>query len=143
MLRTSSAWAFAAVLSATAGAASAAAQTTPATATPLPMASPVPVPAAKLYRVDDGVFEIEMGKPIDLTNRRILLWIGPHRDGCCDLTLNGQRFAPWQAGSRLNLKEIPWTRQHVADRAECYLDIIEVVVPKGGKSTATFRLHCI
>lgn len=104
---------------------------------------PIPVGNAKLFRVDEGVFEIEFGKPIDLTNRRILLWIGPNRDGCCDLTLNGQRFSPWQTGSRLNLKDINSTKQHVADRDQCYLDIIEVVNPKGGKGTATFRLHCI
>lgn len=103
----------------------------------------IPVGNAKLFRVDEGVFEIELGKPIDLTNRRILLWIGPDRDQLFNLTLNGQRISPWQIGSRLNLKDINSTKQHVADRDQCYLDIIEVVNPKGGKGTATFRLHCI
>jgi len=41
------------------------------------------VPAGKLMRVDEGVFDLKIGRSIDLTNRRVLLSIQYRRDKNC------------------------------------------------------------
>lgn len=113
---------------------------------PLPIAKRFVVQVAKLLRVDEGVFELEIGKAIDLTDRKILLSIrlsSSHRKECCQITLNGER-ASWRAvGSRIDLKRERGTSKYVEDKDLCYIDVIDVARPKGARGIATFRLHCI
>jgi len=113
---------------------------------PLPRAKRFVVPIAKLMRVDEGVFELEIGKTIDVTDRKILLSIrisSGHRKECCIITLNGER-ASWRAvGSRLDLKKERSTSKYVEDKDVCYIDVIDIARPKGAPGIATFRLHCI
>ena len=113
---------------------------------PLDQAKMYLVPAAQLMRVDDGVFELEVGKTIDLTNRKILLTIQARRRGrkmeCCDIRINGDRLLWHSVGHRFDLKTIRVTRDVVADKTACFLDLVDLVTPKGGKWIATFRLAC-
>lgn len=106
----------------------------------------VEIPHGTLMRVDEGVFRIEIGKSIDLTDRKVLLNIKyvNKRDEikCCNISLNGQSVQ-WAIGSRIDLKRERQTRDYFKDRNDCFLDIIDVLTPKGATGTATFRLHCI
>lgn len=105
------------------------------------------VPVAQLMRVDEGVFELDVGKTIDLTNRKILLSIHTvgtgNRMRCCDIRLNGDRVL-WNAvGHRFDLKSLRSTKSFVEDKNECFLDLVDLALPKGMRGIATFRLHCI
>jgi len=136
---------FALLLASTAtmtGAAAATAGT--ATMTKVPEAEKLVVPAGKLMRVDEGVFDLKIGRTIDLTNRRMLLAItyrGREKE-CCDLILNGLRVSRWQVGSRIDLKEYRTTQEFVEDKNRCFLDVVDIVDPKGAPGMATFRLFC-
>ena len=134
---------FAALL-ASAAAMIVAAAVTAGTMTKVGEAEKLVVPAGKLMRVDEGVFDLQIGRTIDLTNRRILLAITYHgRDNeCCDLTLNGRLVNLWQVGSRIDLKDYSTTKEFVEDKNRCFLDIVDIVDPKGAPGTVTFRLFC-
>jgi hypothetical protein len=103
---------------------------------------------AKLYRVEEGVFELRGGKSIDLTDRQVLLTLMPPQDARANqpgrflISLSGQRFMV-TVGQRLDLKHYGTTRKVFADKDECYLDVIDFVAPKGAPATATFRINCL
>ncbi len=131
------------------GAAAATAGT--ATMVKVPEAEKLVVPAGKLMRVDEGVFDLKIGRTIDLTNRRMLLSIRYGREQkCCRLTINGMTPQGnevigdynWSIGSRIDLKEMESTEEFVQDKNRCFLDIVDIVDPKGAPGTATFRLFC-
>jgi len=103
------------------------------------------VPAAQLMRVDEGVFELEIGKTIDLTDRKMLLSVtsrGSNKD-CCTIAVNGSRVNWNGVGSRIDLKRESSTRQFVEDKDVCYLDVVDIALPKGAAGIATFRLYCV
>lgn len=97
------------------------------------------------------MFEILVDGTIDLTDRRIFLSIRPYRDWatapkkCCNLLLNGQNTSLGidPVGKRFDLKQLRETQQFVADKEQCFLDVVDVVKPKGAPWIATFRLHCL
>lgn len=106
------------------------------------------VPPAEFYRIEDGVFALRPGMSVDLTNRKILLtfrtdwqWNSRARDRFYIL-LNGNRMTV-SAGSRIDFKRDRATKEAVQDKAECFLDVVSFVAPKGAPPTATFRLNCI
>jgi len=143
---------FALLLASTAtmtGAAAATAGT--ATMAKVPEAEKLVVPAGKLMRVDEGVFDLKIGRTIDLTNRRMLLSIRYGREQkCCRLTINGMTPQGgevigdynWSIGSRIDLKVMESTEEFVQDKNRCFLDIVDIVDPTGAPGTATFRLFC-
>lgn len=103
---------------------------------------------AKLYRVDEGVFELRVGKSMDLTNRQVLLSIPVQQDdrmfaqGRFAIGLSGLRLTV-VVGQRLDLKRYPNTKKALSDKDECFLDVLDFVAPKGAPGTATFRLSCL
>lgn len=111
----------------------------------LPEARRLVVPIAKLMRVDEGVFELGIGKTIDLTDRKILLAIRLYgtRDTCCEITLNGGNAGRPEPGLRIDLKGLRSTASFVEDKEICVLDVVDIALPKGAPGIATFRLHCI
>lgn len=118
------------------------------TLTPVPTARSMPVPAAKLMRVDDGVFEMKIGQSIDLTNRKVFLAIPMQQNGNdlqnnrLTITLNGQT-ATGGTGTRFDLKTSYATRDVVKDKDNCFLDVVDLLIPKGAPLSATFRLNCL
>ncbi len=102
------------------------------------------VPVAQLMRVDEGVFELEIGKAIDLTDRKILLSAHHRRkrDGA-DIKLNGKTVRGVTAGYRVNLKSVRSTAGFVQDKEVCFVDVVDVALPKGASGIVTFRLHCL
>jgi len=122
-----------------------------ATMTEVPEAEKLVVPAGKLMRVDEGVFDLKIGRTIDLTNRRMLLSIRYGRDkSSFHLTINGMTPQGnevvgnynWSIGSRIDLKVMESTEEFVQDKNRCFLDIVDIVDPTGAPGTATFRLFC-
>ena len=103
---------------------------------------------AKLYRVDEGVFELHPGKSIDLTDRQVLLSFVSKlqdyllADGRFRLLLNGGSLTV-AVGQRIDLKRFGSTRKIFEDKDECFVDVVDFVVPKGAPATATFRLSCL
>jgi len=111
---------------------------------PVAYAQQTPVPTSPLMRVTDGVFDLNPGRSMDLTDRRILLTFLPDRDrdwgrGKLPIRINGrQEFA--EPGLRYNLKDYS---DRLVDKQECFLDVVQFVNPKGGQATVTFRLDCV
>ena len=115
----------------------------PAVLIPVPEAKLYPVPVAQLMRVDEGVFELEVGKTIDLTNRKLLLSVKRSRRDCCIITVNGDTISTNSfVGKRFNLKRERGSREFVQDKDICVLDVVDAAIPKGAPSIFTFRLHC-
>jgi hypothetical protein len=118
---------------------------------PVPRAETYVLPAAELLRVDEGVFEIPVDGTIDLTDRRIFLSIRSYREWatapkkCCNLLLNGQNTSIGSdpVSKRFDLKQLRETQEFVVDKEQCFLDVVDVVMPKGAPWIATFRLHCL
>ena len=119
----------------------------PLSAQKLP-AGAVPVPPAEFYRIDEGVFALRPGMSVDLTDRKILLtmrqdWQSGRQDTThFQYNLNGRRSRA-QAGDRIDLKSNRATRDAVADKGSCFVDVVAFVAPRGAPPTATFRLSCI
>lgn len=139
----------------------------PAPTPPRPAAAPAarPVPSAQapaansapkqvtssvtatLYRIDEGMFDLRHGQSIDLTDRKVLLTFTVSQNASLleskhiYLAINGtsQEMTP---GRRLNLKTTNPFTKIFADKAECYLDLIDVAMPKGAPMVATFRFEC-
>ncbi len=117
----------------------------PAKFFPVANAKTLLVPVAQHMRVDEGVFELEMGKTIDLTDRKILLSIRGKRKDCCYMFLNGTPINRIYSrpGRRFNLKDETSTEKFVEDKDVCFLDILDIALPKGVPGIVTFRLHCL
>jgi hypothetical protein len=114
---------------------------------PLPRAEAYVLPVAELLRVDEGVFEVPVGGTIDLTDRRLFLSIRSYssrRARCCNLYVNGEQviFQSSPVGARVDLKQVNKTKSFVEDKENCFLDVVDVVMPKGAPWIATFRLYC-
>jgi hypothetical protein len=106
-------------------------------------------PTAVLYRVDEGMFDLRRGQSIDLTDRKILLTVKLEQSP--DLAERKRiQFSimglGWSAvpGERINLKQTGYetVNKIFADKTVCYLDLIDVAVPKGAQPVATFRFEC-
>lgn len=109
-----------------------------------------PDDAAKLQRVDEGVFDLKEGQVLDLTDRRILLAF-PKMQGneierftdrrSVRLSINGRTMSLSQ-GRRFDLKRDRNTAKTLSDKAECYLDLLNTTAPKGSTPFATIRFVC-
>lgn len=116
----------------------------PAVLIPVSQAQKYLVPVAQLMRVDEGVFELEVGKTIDLTDRKILLGVVKRSNECCIITLNGDTIKTHSfVGKRFNLKRERSSASFVKDKDVCVLDVVDVALPKGAPGIFTFRLHCL
>lgn len=97
--------------------------------------------------VGDGIFVLKEGSSLDLTKNEILLTMtrGQNRDalerGQVHLMFSGQSHN-MSVGSRLDLKDWGSFRKILKDKDKCFLDLIDVVAPKGAPSAATFRFSC-
>jgi len=102
---------------------------------------------AELQMVTKGVFAMDVGKSIDLTDRGILLRLievgqtAGEPASSIQLSINGWRDAA-SIGHRYNLKKNRATGEFVKDTDTCVLDVVDASWPKGGTASATFRLMC-
>lgn len=97
----------------------------------------------------DGVFTVTLGKSKDITDRKILLsfpqhsWNRPEsfEQGQAYLTINGDRACTnsCETGARIDLKT---KSDKLGDREDCFLDVVEITSPRGGKPTVVLRLSC-
>jgi len=101
---------------------------------------------ALLMRVDDGVFQLRQGQTIDLTDRKALLTFrtDQRRDlaerKLLNISISGRNFSA-DIGKRFDLKGV--LDKTFDDKDECFLDVVDLVAPKGAPPTATFRLSCL
>ncbi len=109
----------------------------------------VPLGSAKLQAVTgDGVFDLREGKSVDLTKQQLLLTFKPNQRretleaSRIDVMLAGS-FIAMTPGQRVNLKTFPASAKELKDKDKCFLDLIEVVAPKGAPATATLRFSCL
>lgn len=109
-----------------------------------------PVAEAKLTRVDDGVFELKHGQSKDLTDRKVLLTFLKHQgsgwpgDNATNFMISiAGRNDSVNAGTRIDLKQFRSTEKAFEDKAECFLDVVDFVAPRGAAANATFRLSCL
>lgn len=89
-------------------------------------------------KVDEGSFRLQVGRSIDITNKRYLLSLVELRSARrgINISLNGQRMKV-DAGERLDLN-----RMFKMERRECFLDVLDRVAPDGSPPSVGFRLSC-
>lgn len=98
---------------------------------------------ASIAMVQHGIFEMSPGDTTDLTDERlffVLQKIMHPEDKLSSLiiyTINGVGFNA-KLGSRINLKE-----SFKINRRECFIDVVDILSPDGGKSIAKFRMYCV
>lgn len=116
---------------------------------PAPQATLEPAPRAKLEVVTgQGLFDLRIGKSVDLTKNQWLLTFVHNQFsdslqlGQINISVAGQHYT-LSVGGRLDLKQFRATEQDARDKDKCYVDLIEVVAPKGAPATATFRFYCL
>ena len=97
--------------------------------------------------VGDGIFILKEGSSLDLTKNEILMTMprGQNKDnlerGAVQLLVSGQSLS-MNLGGRFDLKTWSPTSKQVKDKDKCFLDLIDVVAPKGAPAAATFRFSC-
>lgn len=99
--------------------------------------------SAELFRVVDGVFSLELNKTVDLTDKSLLLAVT--RDGECLAISVGGRKDCIEIGKRYDLKYPHGPFQlddMMADKQQCFLDIVALDDAKGEQPNVTFRLLC-
>ena len=95
-------------------------------------------------QVNEGVFNLELDRVTDLTDRSVLMALVRDRRGSLAVRING-RVDPISVGSRYDLK---WEHapfhlgRTFADTRICFLDVLAISDPAGGTASATFRLRC-
>lgn len=104
---------------------------------------------ATLYRVESGLFDAELGKVMDLTDRQVLFkWF--LRDESAEnlkkkkyirVQLNNKEIE-LNPGARLDLKNMYELKGDLEGKSRCLLDFIDAAFPNGGAAIATFRLNC-
>jgi hypothetical protein len=100
--------------------------------------------SARYHWVEEGIFDLELGKTIDITDRRVILNLPTNYISEPDQVMLKVNGAPngMRTGDRFNLKSFGPTAQVFEDMKECYMDLLNITVPKGSKKTATFRFIC-
>ena len=124
------------------------AQTAPQAPAALPAKQQTAASSAQLMAVvGDGLIELKEGRSVDLTKNEVLLTMtrGQNKDalerGQVQFLISGQG-AHMSVGQRLNLKDWGGLRQALKDKDKCFLDLIDVVAPKGAPAAATLRFSC-
>ncbi|MGE3916337.1 MAG: hypothetical protein AB7F78_11630 [Hyphomicrobiaceae bacterium] len=116
----------------------------------LPSAAPAAASAQAplMAIVGDGLFELRQGRSVDLTRKEVLMTFVRQQTpeslaaGQISLQIVGVGLH-LKVGDRLDLKRWPYTSKLMADKDSCYLDLIDVVSPKGAPATANFRFTCL
>lgn len=104
----------------------------------------IKVKEALLHRAVAGVFQLDQGKSMDLTEQKILL---SFREVYNDKTkrllisING-RSDTINLGERINFLKHSETKQYMEGYTSCFLDYTGLITPKGVPAKATFRVHC-
>lgn len=115
-------------------------------------------PTATLYRVDEGVFELRQGEMIDLTDRKVTLHFAKKQNvelaqeqQIISVNISADYSHTWdlEVGHRFDFKN-GYKNYGIAkpggilmkDKAKCFLDLVDVAVPKGAPMIATFRFEC-
>lgn len=119
---------------------------------PVPTGTKESVKPALLMMVKDGVFELQRGKSIDVTDRKILVSFvndgyniddktGLYRNGIFYVTINGEKHQV-SAGTRIDLKKENSTNSFVGDIDVCMLDVVELIEAKGTAARTVMRINC-
>lgn len=122
---------------------------TPAKLIPVENALIKKVAEALLHRVEGGVFQLQAGKSMDLTENKVLLTFrniyNTTSRGLAEqkivISLNGDTdlVVP---GDRVDLLKNKASAKSLEGFTMCFLDYVSLLTPKGVPATATFRLHC-
>lgn len=100
---------------------------------------------SKLFLVTDGVFNLQEGQSIDLTDEHLLLTLVRGKDNCVAIAMNGG-VGCVTSGQRFHLKNLGnapfYIRGMFSEKEKCILDVFNIVMVKGQKATADFRLLC-
>ncbi len=119
-----------------------------ATLIPLKNAMLHKVAEALLHRVEEGVFQVQAGKSMDMTERKILLTfrgLYGHKRNKEEkkilITINGDTEIV-MPGKRIDLLKHKVASKSLEGYSECFVDYVGLITPKGVPAKATFRLHC-
>lgn len=100
---------------------------------------------AQFLRVDEGIFEIQVGRTIDLTDKKLTFMISRIENidqpahSIVSFRIGGDSYS-LEMGGRFDIR-----RHREKDLREykfCYLDLIRVTEARGAPPSATFRLEC-
>lgn len=100
---------------------------------------------ARLMRIDEGIFELQVGRTVDLTDKKIMIMIeaiqnaeDPARARVV-IRYPGNTVG-FEIGRRWNLKNT--FSDTLREYRECFIDIVRVVAPRGAPASATLRMEC-
>ena len=98
---------------------------------------------AEFLRVVAGVFSLKLNETVDLTDKALLLAVTRDRE-CLAISVGGRKDSI-EIGARYNLKRggSPFhLSDMMADKQQCFLDIVAIDEAKGEQPNVTFRLLC-
>ncbi|WP_296575205.1 hypothetical protein [Phreatobacter sp.] len=100
---------------------------------------------ARLMRVDEGIFELQVGRTVDLTDKKIMIMIDSIQNAedptrALVIFRYPNSSAGFRIGSRWNLKD--FFREELRDYKACFIDIVRVIAPRGAPASATLRMEC-
>ena len=104
----------------------------------------IKVKEALLHRAVAGVFQLDMGKSMDLTEQKILLSfreVYTKETKRIVISINGKTDV-LDLGKRINFLKHNETKQFMEGYTSCFLDYTDLIMPKGVPPKATFRVHC-
>lgn len=115
-----------------------------------PSSSPPAVPVltlkdnANLVRIDSGIFEIQVGRTIDITDEKLIFMITSVQgfDDPANIRVNfifGGRQDHINMGKRVNLKSMS---DDLKKFKRCNIDLVKAEEVRGAPASATFRLDC-
>lgn len=105
-------------------------------------------PTAKLMRVDEGIFDIKLGQYFDLMDRKILMVFRESDNQKRNLERKivyfrfNDVYIGFEHGARVNLKGYNAVGKYLEDKSECYMDFLDVLLPRGASPVATMRFVC-
>ena len=104
----------------------------------------IKVKEALLHRAVAGVFQLDQGKSMDLTEQKVLLSFRRVYDvdrKAITISING-RSDTIDLGKRIDFLKHNETKQFMEGYTSCFLDYTGLITPKGVPPKATFRVHC-
>lgn len=122
--------------------------------TPTPGATVVPLDGSQLYRIEEGLFQIQQNQTVDITDRSILFTIGYDKRRDQTLCMVNGNSNPCVTGARIGFQSgvvasgggTYYTKgikaKDFEDKEQCFIDVVSIKKVKGAPIIGTFRLSC-
>lgn len=108
------------------------------------LAGAVPATADEIYGVVDGVFGLNHGETMYITESQLVMAVVTGRGGCLAISVGGEKDC-LELGRRYDLKW-PHSPFHLGDtfagKPACNLDVVQIDDAERSQARVVFRLMC-